>query len=353
MSKSRMFVVVLGLLICAGLIIGHFATNNDRLVKVIPEQATAQKFPIAKPQRLENRIFKPANAMKVFSIGLRADDALFNPTWVKVDKFGNVYILDWGDLSIKKFSPEGRFINKFGKGRGQGPGEFQNPTDFKMAMNGDVWICDPIAGIITIFNPDGSIKQTIRPKSLPHRIVLLSTGDFVLMSAAPIKHLFEKYNAAGKFQSSFGLLLRDQNGYHLLTDGRIEIGDDNALYYTLVRAGLLASFSSQGALRFFVETIDRIPLPKIELFAKGSGMRIDPKAPWAALSINVSDSTIYILSWAGSNGRKGMVVDTYRTVDGAYLESFEIPEKCQSAYFTEKFIYTVEDTTVTKWKMEF
>lgn len=353
MFKPRMFVIVLGLLIFVGLIIGHFAIDNNRIAKVIHNRATAQKFPIAKPQNSENRSFKPAKATKVFTIGLGSDDALFNPILVKVDKFENIYILDWGDLTIKKFSPEGKFSNRFGKGKGQGPGELQNPTDFKIATNGDVWICDPVAGIITIFNPDGSIKQTIRPKSLPERIVLLSTGDFVLMPAIPITHLFEKYDAAGKLQSSFGSLLPYQDGFHLLIDGRIEIGNDNALYFTFVRAGLLASFSSQGVLRFFVETIDRIPLPKIEVIAKGSGMRIDPKAPWVALSMNVSDSNIYILSWAGSIGRKGMVVDTYRTTDGAYLESFEIPEKCQDAYFTEKFIYTVEDTTVTKWKMGF
>lgn len=353
MFKPRMFVIVLGLLIFVGLIIGHFASDNDRFVKVIHNQATAQKLPSAKPQNSENRRFKPANAMKVFTIGLGSEDALFNPYWVKVDKFKNIYILDGGDFTIKKFSPEGRFSNRFGKGKGQGPGELLNPTDFTVAMNGDVWICDPIAGIITIFNPDGSIKQTIRLKSLPQRIVLLNCGDFIIMPAIPITHLFEKYNAAGKLQSSFGSLLPNQDELHLLIDGWIEIGNDNALYFTFVRAGLIGSFSSQGVLRFFVETIDRIPLPKIEVFAKGSGMRIDQKAPLAALSMNVIDSTIYILSWAGSIGRKGMVVDTYRTADGAYLESFEIPEKCRFAYFTEKSIYTVEDTTVTKWKMGF
>jgi len=353
MSKQLMFVVVFGLLICAGIIIGHFIADKIRVVKVVPDLTVADNFPTPKPQDLENRIFKSAKMLKEFSIGLRAEDALSNPISVKMDKLGNVYILDWGDLSIKKFSPEGRFTNKFGKGRGQGPGEFQNPTDFKIAMNGDVWICDPSAGIITIFNADGSIKQTMRPKSLPHRIVCLNTGDFILMSTAKTNHLFEIYDPVGKFKSSFGLLLRDQNKYPILTDGWVAIGEDNALYCALVRAGLLASFSSQGVLRFFVETIDRIPLPKIEVFAKGSGMRIDPKAPWAALSLNISDCHIYILSWAGSIGRKGMVVDTYRTADGAYLESFEIPEKCQSTYVTEKFIYTVEDTTVTKWKMEF
>ncbi len=355
MSKPLMFVVVLGLLLCAGMIIGHFIVDHDRIVKIVPNRTIAENFPTAKPQSSENRIFKPANLLKVFSIGLRSDDALSNPTSVKQDKFGNVYIFDWGDLSLLKFSQEGRFIQKFGKGRGQGPGEFQNPTDFAIAMNGDVWISDPGAGIITTFNPDGSVKQTIRPKSLPHRIVCLNTGDIFLMSTATTKHLFEKYDAAGKFQSSFGLLLRDQNRYPILTDGWVAIGEDNALYYTLLRAGLLASFYPNGNLRFFVETIDQIPLPKIEIFTirDVSGIRIDPNAPWTALSINISDSNIYILSWAGSRGRKGMVVDTYSTANGAYLESFEIPEKCKSAYVTEKFVYTVEDTTVTKWKMGF
>jgi len=355
MSKQLMFVAILILLLCAGIIIGHFVANNNQIVKIVPELTIKENFPTAQPQGLENRIFKTAKVQKLFSIGLHEDDALFNPTSVKIDKFMNIYIFDYGHLSVLKFSHKGRFIQKFGKGRGQGPGEFQNPTDFSVAMNGDVWVSDPSTGIITVFNPNGSVKQTIRPKNLPLRIACLSTGDFILMSTAPIKYLFEKYNSAGKFQTSFGLLFRDQNIYPILNDGWIVAGEDNMLYYTLLRAGLLASFSPHGDLRFFIKTIDRIPLPKIEVFTirKQSGIRINPKAPWTALSISISGSNIYILTWAGSIGRKGMVVDTYRTANGAYLESFEIPMKCKSAYVTQKYLYTVEDTTVTKWKIEF
>lgn len=355
MLQKRIYLIIFALLLLAGMVIGLFNSNNERATEIISPPSMAQHSPSPIPQSSEHRILKQTSVQKIFTIGSHGTYELYQPTEVELDSSGYIYIFDWGDLSVIKFSPEGKLIRKFGKGKGKGPGEFENPTDFAIGKHGEVWVCDPVSGLITVFDSTGSVKQTFRPQSLPYRIAPLSTGGCIIMPATPTEHAFETYHAGGSLQASFGSLLPDQGQYSILIDGRAANAGD-AMYFAFSRSGLLLSYLMNGQVSFFVETIDRIPLPKIQVLSKGgvSGIkRVDPNAPWTALSINVADSKIYVLSWAGSVGQKGMVIDAYNRANGAYVESFLIPEKCSYSYFNEKFLYTIEDTTVTKWKVRF
>lgn len=109
---------------------------------------------------------------------------------------------------------------------------------------------------------------------------------------------------------------------------------------------MLASFSPKGSLRYIIETIDKTPPPKA-LTSKGI-IRIDPASPWTAGSISSDQSKIYILSLVGSRNRRGSVIDVYRSHDGLYLYSFEIPEKCSSVYVKGQLIVTIGEGIVSK-----
>ncbi|MDH4198614.1 MAG: 6-bladed beta-propeller, partial [Candidatus Aminicenantes bacterium] len=52
------------------------------------------------------------------------DEALLNkPLELRVDGQGRAYVMDWGDVTIKVYDAEGRFLRSVGR-QGQGPGEF-------------------------------------------------------------------------------------------------------------------------------------------------------------------------------------------------------------------------------------
>lgn len=304
-----------------------------------------------KSQKIKERIFKPIYVAREFSLGMK--DGLLRPMRVKVDKSEYLYVYDFGDKCVKKYSSDGKFIQKFGKGEGQGPGEFINPTNFAVKNNGELWVCDSAFSYITVFDVYGNFIKTYRTSYLPYRIGLFSTEEYLVIPSFSSDYLlFLRYDPNGELLSTFTLPPpwneRDPRSAFLKMDGRLSIDNNDNIYYAFNKVGLLVSFSREGHLRFLVETIDRTPPPEVIRF-KG-GARIDPKSPWTALSINTVDSEIYILSGVGSKNRKGMVIDVYRSSDGRYIHSFEIPQRCSSANITGRSIVTVAEETITKWK---
>lgn len=303
-------------------------------------------------QKAQERIWKSIYLIKEYSLGLT--QGLLNPLKAKFDNRDFIYILDIGDLTIKKFSADGQFIQKFGKGRGQGPGEFLNITDFDIRDNGEIWVCDPILGYITIFDIDGIPIKTYRTKEPPYRIGLQKTGLFVVIPSFFLDSLpFSVYDQKGEIGLTFNLQPpwkeKFPSSLFLKMDGWLSVDVNNCIYYAFTRVGMVACFSPRGNLRYLIETIDRTPPPEV-LTSKGI-IRLDPASPWTAGSISLDESKFYLLSLVGSKNRKGSIIDVYRSQDGFYLYSFEIPEKCSSAYVKEKSIVTVSEGFVTKWKM--
>ena len=70
-----------------------------------------------------------------------------------VDGLGNIYALSGGhDVAVFKFSPEGRFINRFGSS-GEQPGQFRAAHAIAVDGQGRIYVSD-IKGI-QVFGPDG------------------------------------------------------------------------------------------------------------------------------------------------------------------------------------------------------
>jgi streptogramin lyase len=95
------------------------------------------------------------------AISTAADETELN-TRVATDGLGNVYALGSFRNGVFKFSPEGKFLTRFG-GSGDQPGEFRAPGAIAVDGQGRVFVSD-IKGIqifdangryITVFKPDG------------------------------------------------------------------------------------------------------------------------------------------------------------------------------------------------------
>ena len=146
------------------------------------------------------------------------NSTLKDPVKMLAENSVNIFVLDWSDLRVKEFSPEGRLVRAFGEEAGRS-GAFANPTGFALDSGGNFWVCDMKQRRIGVFNADGT-KKTIRPQNTPYRIAAI--GDVMIAMVTPIhSRLFETYDLSGQQLKSFGELLEDQSNKGLVLDGEI------------------------------------------------------------------------------------------------------------------------------------
>ncbi|MFG0253411.1 MAG: 6-bladed beta-propeller [Phycisphaerales bacterium JB038] len=79
---------------------------------------------------------------------------------------GTLFVLDGLSRTIRVFDRDGAEVREFG-GRGQGPGEFEQPGRLAWGPDGDLWVLDLRNGRLTAFGPEGELRSTHRPSDLP------------------------------------------------------------------------------------------------------------------------------------------------------------------------------------------
>jgi len=98
-----------------------------------------------------------------------AESILNRPVDLKVDAQGNIYVLDWGDVDIKVFSPEGQLARKIGK-KGQGPGEFDTPAYFDLAADGRIFLLSGRQHQMIILDGAGTYRSSFRLDGFCHAL---------------------------------------------------------------------------------------------------------------------------------------------------------------------------------------
>lgn len=130
---------------------------------------------------------------------LRFDDETVNqpgrnivwPRFLDLDSDGNIYIVDIGTTSVKKFSANGSFIKSFGK-EGGGPGEMQKP--YMLAVLNDIVYVVDLTRRIAKFDTNGEfIGQILIKAGLPNYFQAVGKDKFIY-----IRNSFEQ-NEQGIF----------------------------------------------------------------------------------------------------------------------------------------------------------
>lgn len=103
------------------------------------------------------------------------------PSDLAVDSGGRVQVVDFGDNNLKLFDAAGKFLKVIGR-KGQGPGEFNMPTD--LAVSGDrlaVW--DMGNRRLSLFGVNGDFVKSEDASSFtarPRDLAALPQGEFLL-----------------------------------------------------------------------------------------------------------------------------------------------------------------------------
>ncbi|MBA4157146.1 MAG: 6-bladed beta-propeller [Gemmatimonadetes bacterium] len=341
-------------LVCAVLVLGvvagaMFLRSDAAQGAPLAGDGSQLTIPQPEPSDASGRIWRPAPTGRTLVAG-SAEHPLLNPFKVQVVSDGRIFVLDFGDRSVKEFSATGALVRTYGIGDGRGPGELLNPTDFFVSDRGEVWILDPAQGRIMIFDHEALPLRTI-PVGVPAiRLMGLPDNSYVLMAAG--EKLFSRYTPAGDLVHSFGQFVEDQLRQGIALQGDIARIGEKDLIYAPLRAGYIARFSAEGELRYYKETVDRLPYPGVEAMPSG-GVRIAPESRGqvATRSVSVLGDEVYLLTpGARVDGQRVSVADVYDGRDGSYRYSFRISEEgTQSIAVTPSDIFMVADTSVTRW----
>ena len=85
-----------------------------------------------------------------------ADGFLHFPTYVTLDKDGNLYVTETLNSRVSVFDPEGNFVKKFGE-RGTSFGMFDKPKGVALDAFGNVYVADSGWSNVQIFNQKGQV----------------------------------------------------------------------------------------------------------------------------------------------------------------------------------------------------
>lgn len=275
-------------------------------------------------------------------------EALYKPGAMKL-RDDNIYIIDYGDMLLKRFSLDGELLNTIGLGWGQGPGEFGNITDYYV-RDSVVWIADPASRQVSMFTTEGTYLSRFNTSSIMSRITRLPNNNLVLMAMMNVD-LFHEVDTTGEIVRTFGELVMDQTQNAMALDGTFAPRDDGGFIFAPFYASYLYYYDASGVFEKLVQTIDRLKFPGTKSKEKGTGIAFF--APTSDIVINntsVHEGIIYLHSKFKKKKIESeslSVLDRYDLQTGSYISSTRLPFSTREAVVYGDRLYCSHDTTVT------
>ncbi len=106
-------------------------------------------------------------------------------TGIDVDNKGNIFVLDYDACEIRKFSPDGKYIQKIGR-KGKGPAEFQRPISLALDDKGQLVVAESIPSSIAFFDTQGTFlfRKSLASQSVVLGIKSLGYDEFLISAVA-------------------------------------------------------------------------------------------------------------------------------------------------------------------------
>lgn len=314
------------------------ATNQSSEPKII---ISINKQPVV------DRSFKEIKFRKIQTIDLEPLK-IYQPGNLKVLDSENIYLLDFSVPAVKKINIKNLDVMNIGKGKGKGPGELINPTDYFIDNNQNIWIVDGGLNSVLKFNSKNEFQQSLKSNHLIYRGAISSEGNIFLISSSG-KNLFLKYNQ-DSLVNSFGQIISQQERYGILLSGKVEIDKANNLFFATDRSNLLVSYNTNGKLRFATNTITGSNLlPKPEIIK--NDLIVLPKT-FTTLDIKSNNEYICLLNTSRINNETISYIDFYNANTGLYSYSIRIPHRVISFAFYNDILYLLDEFRINLFKVD-
>lgn len=256
-------------------------------------------------------------------------DSMYNAGIIKSFR-NSVYVLDYSPYPVvKKIDLNSKSVTlKYGNGRGRGPGELINPTDFGITEGGRIWIPDEPQSKVSIFGDNGELYDEWVIQFTPYKIAGYNENIAILGSFDPaIKLVDSSQNVL--WTSNY--VVENPKRWANLVTGFI-LSDRNKVFKIANYAGTLIIVSDEGEIQHFKKQIDSdqeiqgTPISGLEYLS----YQLDrSELKYAVASGCITGDEIHLLvQYYGDNSRQ--VVDVYSAVDAEYLYSYRLSKSVRS-----------------------
>ena len=271
-------------------------------------------------------------------------ETLFTPGFLDIID-DELYIIDYGDLKIKRFSMDGELLNTILESRGEGPGEVQNPTAIDI-IDDDVWVLDPNPRKILRFKKSGELIEHLKLPDLALRMVR-AEDRFILLTRMN-SEIFTTINDSGHVVLEFGQDVTNQVDNRMALDGWMR-RTSTGFFYVPRLFGTVYQYGTEGNLLMTFQTIDGLEPPDgKEQTEEFNGMPVmrPPEAEIQTRGISIYKDEIILHTAFKAEQKHGFpsVVDRYRLQDGRYIGLICIPvDRIRLAYAGDR-IYSITDS---------
>ncbi len=178
------------------------------------------------------------------------------PTGVALDTFDRVYVADYRNDRIQKFSLDGTFLTEWGA-TGTGPGQFDFPAALAVGPDGLVYVADQFNHRIQSFTSSGTFvaewgTSGLGPEFLYYPYAIAISSDSVVF-VLDTQYEVKLFSLQGTFISVISIVGECDSGFCPVALGLALSLDEQSVFVTtssfdLAGGGLIHHYSRAGSL---------------------------------------------------------------------------------------------------------
>lgn len=344
--SAKSFLLALIIIVLLGLAIGTLDLHQAGLVSLTTRYDWAHAG-LGDHASREARLWRDVEYELQWTLGGGAEP-FFGPLALTAAR-GYVYVTDYGGMRILKVSSSGELLSTFGRGKGQGPGEFQAITGVAIGKDDDVWVADVNNARLVRFSATGHLKDSVKVDPPPYRLISLDSKRFIVMNSHGASSMFSGYDDRGTVLFESAGLIGDYARNALALDGYISAVDEDTFAYASRYSGVMALFESDGDVRKVFQGVAVGELPQLARDSEGGTWLDDEAAPMIS-SLSSAGQRIYALSQEKRSHRGFDVADVYSS-DGRYRYSLRLPEPCEKFAVHADRMYLASGASVRGWRL--
>jgi len=294
-------------------------------------------------QSIDERFFLAEKSLQ--KIVVIENDSLFNLGIIKTHELHDniVFLLDYRPYPVVKvLNLDSNIISQtFGNGRGRGPGELINPTDFDVSEDGKVWITDEPQSKISIFEPNGELYDEWVIEFTTYKMAGIENDMAIYGSFDPVIKLVDDSKTVS-WTSDY--IIENPRKWASTITGFL-LSDKRHIYKISNYTGELVALDKSGKMKYFrhligpEQNLQLEPIPGLD--HEAYGIQRSSLNFAAASGFIFRDEIHLLIQFYGNNPYQ--IIDVYNADSGDYLYSYKLGESVRS-------ITSLQDGTIIGMK---